>query len=1656
MKPNIPALSVWIVAFASHAEAADITLNAADAFGASSFNAAGQWSNAAPPSAGNNYFNNGLLLRTPPDGNSYTFMGDSLTITGTANFSAANTDALMWKGTGTASVITISNLIVNGGQIRHGQGDADSFTLAGNITVGANGLGLATQGGMIISAPISGTSQIVVMNNGNGLAARTVTFASSASTFTGDLNLNNAQSLAALADDAVFNFVIGAAGVSNTISGPGSIQLNGDFVLDLTGASTTVGSSWSLVSAATTTYGASFSLPGFTSNGAAEGARIWSREENGVLYQFNEASGSLSILNSDSDGDGLEDAFEQVIIDFDSGDAFASLGDVLPGDDFDFDSFTNLQEFAAGSDPTDVFSTPDDVDGDGMEDAWEVANFGDTSRDGTGDADNDQLDDIDEFIRGTDPNNTDSDGDNLGDGDEVSGDLNVDFFFTPTDPSLADTDGDGLDDGEEINGTANTAFGNEATDPTQLDTDFDNYSDYEETVYGTNPNDEDSIPQEHELIGLEKRNGSFEFRSGVANAVNYKLGWDGPAPDDVDAWTTWGEQTTTSTDSGVEVDATATHGSMIGFTQSGNGAKNMTTYTAKEGDVIRLTYDRVNGYTTGRTFLLFDASDLSQGFIKIPGSPEQINTANGAYSMVFTIPASSPAIGRRIGVGIHNATAGAWPGWDSVVLTVSDQDVDGDGLSDFWEDLYFGNADDNPDTAELALQSGAGNADSDTFTNLQEFEGGSDPTDGTSVPSDSDADGLDDAWELTSFGNLSYGANDDPDHDFATNEMEEAAGTLGGDSSDWPDADGDEMGDGWELHYGLNVGTNDAGLDPDVDDSTNLQEHDAGTDPTDPDWSPGKAKLKHRWSFNGDLTDAVGSSDAQIIEVGANNATLGANGVTLTGGAKGSSDYVQLGSNLIGGLDTPVTIELWATPHAVQNWGRIFDFGTDIGTTGTANNYFFMSWTNGTDPATDRVAWDSPTAGETGVTASNAPYVLDVPYHMVLTIEPTYFSGGTSGSTVTWYTAPVFGSLPDGHPLLGAKGSFTTTLHLDDLVDAVNMLGRSVWPDNTASATYDEVRIWHGALALAERTAFHISGPDTIDRSDTDDDGFPDVWEVAYFGNTTTAVAGSDFDNDGADDDEEYEAGSDPNNIASTIFDRDADGLDDDTFELIYWHNLLQEGTDDPDGDFVNNEYEETGDALGSTDPTDPASMPDVDEDGLPDGWEFRYFGAGNLTVEDTDDNDSDTLDNLAEYTAGTDPTLADTDADGLDDAAEIAAGTDPLDPDSDNDGLTDGEEVNTYGTDPLLADTDGDLFSDKYEVDQGSDPNDIASLPTQPTGFTLVEDFDTTGMTLGQTFNGINGWTVNTANVVVNNPSGSGLSGRWVDGTMQQSLTGKGLQVLNGNTGTVFMQLYMEGADAMLIDHAFSFSDTTGTGTGDHEAMTGFKDGNITVRNGGANYDAGYDYSMGAWFNVWLVADNQTDTTRVWVESPSGQTGQIEISAGQTCSFRNGVASNALIQLLFLEFDTGSLVIDNIYVDPSSQNLTNPLGGGSDGDGDGMDDAWETAYFGSTTAANGGATEDFDGDGTDNLTEFRLGLVPNDPTSRFAIRTTDTNGPTGGYSFSWPSQEGVTFTIRRSVNLSSWSDIATNVEAAAGADETTYTDSTAPSGKAFYRVELE
>jgi fibronectin-binding autotransporter adhesin len=180
------------------APAATVTLTGSDAVNTSSFNTAGLWNNAAVPSAGNDYVTGDFRLRTPANGSSHTFAGDSLTL----NSTTAGSGGLMYKGTGTAGTITINNLIMAGGWIHHQNGLGDLLQLAGNINVTADSTFWAKQGNMNISAALSGSANLTIQpTDATGEDQRYVTLMGNNSAFTGKIIMGGLSRLRILSEE---------------------------------------------------------------------------------------------------------------------------------------------------------------------------------------------------------------------------------------------------------------------------------------------------------------------------------------------------------------------------------------------------------------------------------------------------------------------------------------------------------------------------------------------------------------------------------------------------------------------------------------------------------------------------------------------------------------------------------------------------------------------------------------------------------------------------------------------------------------------------------------------------------------------------------------------------------------------------------------------------------------------------------------------------------------------------------------------------------------------------------------------------------------------------------------------------------------------------------------------------------------------------------------------------------------------------------------------------------------------------------------------------------------------------------------------------------------------------------------------------------------
>ena len=140
--------------------------------------------------------------------------------------------------------------------------------------------------------------------------------------------------------------------------------------------------------------------------------------------------------------------------------------------------------------------------------------------------------------------------------------------------------------------------------------------------------------------------------------------------------------------------------------------------------------------------------------------------------------------------------------------------------------------------------------------------------------------------------------------------------------------------------------------------------------------------------------------------------------------------------------------------------------------------------------------------------------------------------------------------------------------------------------------------------------------------------------------------------------------------------------------------------------------------------------------------------------------------------------------------------------------------------------------------------------------------------------------------------------------------------------------------------------------------------------------------------------------------------------------------------------------------VDPSEANADLQVQDAVvDTDGDGMPDGWETDN-GLNPNDPSDAALDGDGDRKTNLEEYRAGTDPNDPASRLQmISIVDIAGDQSTFRLTWASVDDpeITYTVARSTDLASWTDIITGIPATAAV---TQRDAAGAAGDAvYYRV---
>jgi hypothetical protein len=728
------------------------------------------------------------------------------------------------------------------------------------------------------------------------------------------------------------------------------------------------------------------------------------------------------------------------------------------------------------------------------------------------------------------------------------------------------------------------------------------------------------------------------------------------------------------------------------------------------------------------------------------------------------------------------------------------------------------------------------------------------------------------------------------------------------------------------------------------------------------------------------------------------------------------------------------SVEVWAKNDTVDNEDIMIAWGMR-GAEG--RNYAFTYGSNPTWGALG--AWGAPDLGW-----STVPAVATL-HHLVATYDGTTTRVYSDGVLVSSEAAPLDTyDVPNNFILNGAREGDNVAIQRP----------------NVGNLDYAVIRVHDGVLSDAQILANFTAGVTALP-GDTDADGLPDFWEDHYLlgandnGSVNPAFgAAGDPDGDSASNLAEYQGGTDPQNGASSPTDSDADGLPD-AWELSNLGSLLYDGDDDPDGDFDFNVDELTA----NKNPLDRTSHIDNDTppDQMSDAWEMAYFSGTDRVGEG--DEDEDAVSNLQEFLRDTSPIDpastgepdGDADGDGLDDTWERTYFTTVLVKDADDDGDSDGSDnLAEYqvGSDPTLA------SSTPADVNGDGIPDVVFQLSFNAAGSggLLDADGESTGFNTRLAGTG-------TALPV---PNDTNLNLNTTTGILEMTSTtadfnGQGGIDMAETPGIPLSQLGFTGGQdftvrAKFIDlPVFDGYDQVGVfagGDSAHVVRGGllFFEHEDELKGFGVNNNGGGDSD--------LVVSPATS-----VASGPGLSMTVELSrmAGVWSLKVNGTNFTPGVDPDFLDA-LPDLTVGVFHADVISGPQTVKLesftvvrfgGANPDGDGDGMDDSWETTHFGNTDQ---GAAGDFDNDGTENLAEFRLGLLPANGSSRF-VATADAGG-----MLQWPSKAGVTFKIERSATLASgsWATLeAAYPAAAAPAPSTSYTDPGAPAGRAFYRITL-
>ncbi len=486
-------------------------------------------------------------------------------------------------------------------------------------------------------------------------------------------------------------------------------------------------------------------------------------------------------------------------------------------------TLTNLDGWSVGIHSVQIVDITLDADGSGIPDWWEMkyALEPGTPALAAADSDGDGLSNLQEYQRGSDPHNPDTDGDGLldsqesaanaltadSDGDGVSDYAEV-MSANPTNPNLADSDGDGVSDGQEIQRGTDPNY-NPAISPTfvgyvpsfksspsRWDWNIENVQlvwDHGAGALAPNVWNEDYLfelavknPTTDDwrtfAMSLRYYNGAltYLFESEPAGGFSYP-----------------GQPTSSIWDSDYG-NPPADLKSKLGF--SGYGPADISSRLRFRMFVQRGAGNNTWVVTFSITNQTSNTLVMTRSFTNCTASNALVDNGTSPWTDYNGVTNQCSMVVHQ-GVKLYITTNAL----ENLPAFAYAKDSDKDGMPDWWEDLYGFN--------KFSAADATQDADGDGLNNRDEFLAGTNPR-----LADTDGDGIPDGVEYTNGSNP-----------LLSTSRPEFAGMT------WPsgqDLDGNGLPDAWEIRYhAFNLPPNG---DADGDGVSNAQEARDGTDPFDP------------------------------------------------------------------------------------------------------------------------------------------------------------------------------------------------------------------------------------------------------------------------------------------------------------------------------------------------------------------------------------------------------------------------------------------------------------------------------------------------------------------------------------------------------------------------------------------------------------------------------------------------------------------------------------------------------------------------------------------------------------------------------------------------------------------------------------------------------